>query len=67
MKFEIIYELKGTRKVEVVVPDSVQLPDDWSRYTEEDKDGWIYANQTESKDIYEDIDFAQAVLVEWAD
>ena len=67
MKFEITYEIRGTRKVEIVVPDSVQLPDDWSRLAEEDKDSWIYTHQTSSKDIFEDIDYARATYVEWAD
>ena len=67
MKFEIIYHLEGTRKVEIVVPDSVPLPDDWSRLAPEDKDSWIYTHQTESKDIFEDIHHATATSVEWSD
>lgn len=67
MKFEIIYEIKVTRKVEIVVPDSVQLPDDWSRLAPEDKDSWIYTHQSSSKDIFEDIDYATAMSVEWSD
>lgn len=67
MKFEITYHLEGTRKVEIVVPDSVPLPDDWANYTNEEKDSWIYTHQTESKDIFEDIHHATAMSVEWAD
>ena len=67
MKFEIIYHLEGTRKIEATVPDSVQLPDNWSDYSNEDKDSWIFANQSESKDIFEDIHHASAIGVEWAD
>jgi hypothetical protein len=67
MKFEIIYHLEGTRKVEVTVPDSVELPDVWSEFTNEQKDAWIFSNQTESKDVFEDIHHATATDIEWAD
>lgn len=67
MKFEITYHLEGTRKIEVVVPDSVPLPDDWSGFTNEDKDAWIFANQSGSKDVFEDIHHATATDIEWMD
>ena len=67
MKFEITYHLEGTRKVEIVVPDSVELPDVWSDFTNEQKDAWIFSNQSEAKDIFEDIHHATAMSVEWAD
>lgn len=67
MKFEIIYHLQGTRKVEAVVPDSVPLPDNWSEMSEWQKDGWIFNNQTEVRDIFEDIHHAEAESIEWAD
>lgn len=67
MKFEIIHEIKGTRKTEAVVPDSVQLPDDWSDRTTIEKDAWIYENQSASQLIFEDIHHAEAYSVEWMD
>jgi hypothetical protein len=67
MKFEIIYEIKGTRKHIVTVPDSAELPEDWARYTQEDRDSWIFLNQSSAEVIFEDIDHAKAVSVEWAD
>lgn len=67
MKFEITYHLEGTRKVEIVVPDSVPLPDEWSVLANWEKDEWISANQTEVKDIFEDIHHATAMGIEWAD
>lgn len=67
MKFEIIYHIEGTRKVEIVVPDSVPLPDEWSVLANWEKDEWISANQTESRYIFEDIHHAEATRVEWAD
>lgn len=67
MKFEIVYEIKGTRKHLVTVPDSAELPEDWARYTAEDKDSWIYTHQSSAEVIYEDIDCAKASSVEWSD
>ena len=67
MKFEITYHLEGTRKVEVTVPDSVPLPESWSDYSNDEKDAWIFSNQTEAKDIFEDIHHATATDIEWAD
>lgn len=67
MKFEIVYHLEGTRKVEIVVPDSVQLPDYWAHFTLDEKGAWIYTHQSESKDIFEDIHHAVAMSVEWSD
>lgn len=67
MKFEIVYEIKGTRKHLVTVPDSVELPEDWARYTQEDRDSWIFLNQSSAEIVFEDIDHAKALSVEWAD
>jgi hypothetical protein len=67
MKFEIVYELKGTRKDVATVPDSVALPDNWSDYTLSQRDEWIYENQSSCEVVFEDIHFAQASSVEWAD
>lgn len=67
MKFEIIYHLEGTRKIQVVVPDSVPLPDEWSEYNYEEKDAWIFANQSGTEDIFEDIHHANATSIEWTD
>ena len=33
MRFNILYELKGTRVVEVIIPKEISLPDDWDNYT----------------------------------
>lgn len=67
MKFEIIYHLEGTRKIKVVVPDSVPLPDEWSEYDNEQKDAWIFSNQSGTEDIFEDIHHANAMSIEWTD
>ena len=67
MKFEIIYHLEGTRKVIATVPDSVPLPDEWSEYDNEQKDAWIFSNQSKSEDIFEDIHHATAMSIEWTD
>ena len=67
MKFEITYHLEGTRKVEAEVPDSVELPDFWADFTNDQKDAWIFSNQSGSRDIFEDIHHATATDIEWAD
>ena len=67
MKFEITYELKGTRKVIATVPDSHELPLNWGDWTDEDKDEWIFNRQSSSEFVFEDIHHAEAVSVEWTD
>ena len=67
MKFEIIYQLKGVRKIHAVVPDSVQLPSGWEGWSPEIKNAWIYENQTSSEFVFEDIHHAEAESIEWAD
>ena len=67
MKFEITYKLEGTRKDIATVPDSLELPDNWADYTTIQKDEWIYENQTSHEIVFEDIHFAEAESVEWAD
>ena len=67
MKFEITYHLEGTRKVIATVPDSVPLPDEWAEYDNEQKDAWIFSNQSGTEDIFEDIHHANATSIEWTD
>jgi hypothetical protein len=66
MKFEIIYQLKGTRKVIAEVPDSYELPLSWGDMSEADRDEWIYNRQNRGEIVIEDIHHAQADSVEWA-
>lgn len=67
MKFEIIYEVKGTRKIIAEVPDSKELPLQWSEWSLIAKNAWIYENQTSSDFVFEDIHHAEAESIEWAD
>ena len=67
MKFEIIYEIKGTRKVIATVPDGNLLPNGWADYTKEDKDAWIYTHQSASELVFEDLHHAEAESIEWTD
>lgn len=67
MKFEIIYHLQGTRKMLISVPDSHQLPDDWDKLTRIQKDDWIYSRKSKSEILFEDIDSAEAVAIDWVD
>ena len=66
-KFEIIYEIKGTRKVNVTVPSMHKIPDDWSTLSTVEKDAWIYDHQSSSEVVFEDIHHAEAESVDWLD
>jgi hypothetical protein len=67
MKFEIIYHLEGTRKHTATVPDSVPLPDNWSEMSTNEKDSWVFDNQTHAELVFEDIHHATATDIVWAD
>lgn len=61
MIFKVLYDIKGTRMHEVVVPDDVQLPANWKEMHFTEKDEWIYAHETSSRVIFEDVSDGVAV------
>lgn len=63
-KFQIVHKIEGTRITEVTLPIGLELPEDWDTYGLTDQDEWLYAHQISSVLRLEDIDFAEAHLVE---
>lgn len=63
MKFNLLYEIKGTRLVEVTIPEGVELPKTWDAYSLVERDEWIYENQSADKVVYEDIDVSDVLTV----
>jgi len=56
-QFSIIYNIKGTRIIDVYLPDGVQLPDNWNSLKTEEQDEFLYTNQSHSVLRTEDIDY----------
>jgi hypothetical protein len=56
-QFSIIYNVKGTRIIDVYLPDGVQLPDNWNSLKTEEQDEFLYTNQSHSVLRTEDIDY----------
>lgn len=54
-RYQVRYEVKGMRMMEYIIPDFIQLPDDWDTYGVEDKDEWFFNNKTNSCLKYEDL------------
>lgn len=63
MKFKLLYEIKGTRLIEVVTPEGTSLPQSWADMTLPQQDEWLYEHQSEQNVIYEDIDMSQVLTV----
>jgi hypothetical protein len=60
MKFRVSYLVSGVRVMEVNVPDDVTIPNDWADMPNEKKDEWLFAKQTTSRVLMEDLDYAEA-------
>ena len=60
MKFRVSYLVSGMRVVEVHLPEGTELPDYWATMTNEKKDEWLFAKQTTSRVLMEDLDYAEA-------
>lgn len=58
-QFSVIYNIKGTRIVDVYLPDGVELPDNWDSLKTEEQDEFLYANQSHSVLRTEDIDYGK--------
>jgi len=60
MKFRVSYLVSGLRVVEVHLPEGTELPADWADMPNEQKDEWLFAKQTTSRVLMEDLDYAEA-------
>jgi hypothetical protein len=47
-QFQVVYETKGVKVVNVWLPEGTQLPTDWNTMTYEQQDAWLYDNQDEA-------------------
>lgn len=56
-QFSIIYNIKGTRIIDVYLPNGVELPDNWNSLKTEEQDEFLYTNQSHSVLRTEDIDY----------
>lgn len=60
MKFRVSYLVSGMRVVEVHLPEGTKLPEGWATMLNEQKDEWLFAKQTTSRVLMEDLDYAEA-------
>jgi len=47
-QFQVVYETKGVKVVNVWLPEGAELPADWHTMTYEQQDVWLYDNQDEA-------------------
>lgn len=56
-QFSVIYNIKGTRIVDVYLPDGVELPDNWSSLKTGEQDEFLYTHQSHSVLRTEDLNY----------
>jgi hypothetical protein len=56
-QFSIIYNVKGTRIVDVFLPDNIELPENWGSLKTEEQDEFLYTYQTHSVLRTEDLNY----------
>ena len=47
-QFQVVYESKGVKVVNVWLPEGAELPEDWELMTFKQQDEWLYDNQDEA-------------------
>jgi hypothetical protein len=47
-QFQVVYETKGVKVVNVWLPEGAELPTDWELMTFKQQDEWLYDNQDEA-------------------
>ena len=62
-QFQVVYETKGVKVVNVWLPEGTELPPDWNTMTYVEKDEWLYDNQDEAHLQWSDECEGQAVNV----
>ena len=61
--FEVVYETKGVKVVNVWLAPDQQLPTDWNTMTYAAQDEWLYDNQVHSNVKWSDEHKGEAVNV----
>lgn len=62
-QFQVVYETKGVKVVNVWLPEGTDLPDDWDVMTCTQQDEWLYEHQAKSETHWSDEYKGQAVNV----
>jgi len=62
-QFQVVYETKGVKVVNVWLPEGTELPADWHTMTYAEQDEWLYNNQDEAHLQWTDETEGQAVNV----
>ena len=62
-QFSIIYNVKGTRIVDVFLPDNIELPENWDSLKTEKQDEFLYTYQTHSVLRTEDLNYGDVFEV----
>ena len=62
-QFSIIYNVKGTRIVDVFLPDNIELPENWDSLKTEKHDEFLYTYQTHSVLRTEDLNYGNVFEV----
>lgn len=62
-QYQIVYETKGVKVVNVWLPEGTELPLAWDRMTYIQQDEWLYEHQTHSENLWADEHQGQAVNV----
>lgn len=62
-RFTIVNNIKGTRVVDVYIPNDVELPTNWINMEVEKQDEFLYKWQARSVLRTEDIDYGKAIEI----
>jgi hypothetical protein len=62
-QFQVVYETKGVKVVNVWLPEGEELPTDWDTMTYAEQDEWLYEHQDEAHLQWTDEQEGKAVNV----
>jgi hypothetical protein len=62
-QYQVVYETKGVKVVNVWLPEGTDLPTNWNTMTYTQQDEWLYENQVKSEDVWRDEYKGEAVNV----
>ena len=62
-QFQVVYETRGVKVVNVWLPEGTDLPKDWDTMSFKTQDEWLYDNQDEAHLVWTDEHDGEAVNV----
>lgn len=62
-QFQVVYETKGVKVVNVWIPEGTELPAGWNTMTYAQQDEWLYENQIKSENLWADEYKGEAVNI----